>query len=155
MAPAVAKAAIESGVAQSSITNWSAYAIELNKRLGLDNQIIRVLGSKARKDPKRLVFAEADNQKILKSAQIIFDEGTALPILLGNEKKIRAIAEANSIDIDELQIIDTQSDIYEEKRKQFGELFFHKRQRKGFNKYESLKIMKDRNHFGCMMVETG
>jgi malate dehydrogenase (oxaloacetate-decarboxylating)(NADP+) len=74
---------------------------------------------------------------------------------LGNEKKIRAIAEANHIDIDELQIIDPQDDLYEEKRKEFGELFFEKRQRKGFNNYESLKIMKDRNHFGCMMVETG
>jgi malate dehydrogenase (oxaloacetate-decarboxylating)(NADP+) len=155
VAPAVAKAAIESGVAQTTITNWNSYAIELNKRLGLDNQIIRVLGSKARKDPKRLVFAEADNQKILKTAQIIFDEGIAKPILLGNEAKIRDIAEANSIDIDELQIIDPQSDLYEEKRRYFGELFFHKRHRKGFNKYESLKIMKDRNHFGCMMVETG
>lgn len=155
IAPAVAKAAIESGVAQIVITNWSSYAIELNKRLGLDNQIIRVLGSKARKDPKRLVFAEADNQKILKSAQIIFDEGIAQPILLGNENKIRAIAEANRIDIDDLQIIDPQGDVYEEKRKHFGELFFQKRQRKGYNKYESLKIMKDRNHFGCMMVETG
>lgn len=155
VAPAVARAAIESGVAQTNITNWSSYAIELDKRLGLDNQIIRVLGSKARKDPKRLVFAEADNQKILKTAQIIFDEGIALPILLGNEAKIRAIAEANSIDIDELQIIDPQSDLYEEKRKQYGELFFGKRQRKGYNHYESLKIMKDRNHFGCMMVETG
>ena len=155
VAPAVARAAIESGVAQSTITNWSAYAIELNKRLGLDNQIIRVLGSKARKDPKRLVFAEADNQKILKTAQIIFDEGIAQPILLGNENKIRDIAEANSIDIDEMQIIDPQTDAYEEKRREYGELFFQKRQRKGLNKYESLKLMKDRNHFGCMMVETG
>ena len=155
VAPAVARAAIDSGVAQSTITNWSAYAIELNKRLGLDNQIIRVLGSKARKDPKRLVFAEADNQKILKTAQIVLDEGIAQPILLGNEKKIRDIAESNSIDINEMQIIDPQIDAYEEKRREYGELFFQKRQRKGFNKYESLKIMKDRNHFGCMMVETG
>ena len=155
VAPAVAKAAIESGVAQTTINNWDSYAIELNKRLGLDNQIIRILGSKARKDPKRLVFAEADNQKILKTAQIIYDEGIAYPILLGNEKKIRAIAEANSIDIDELQIIDPASDAYEEKRRTFSDLFFEKRHRKGINKYESLKIMKDRNHFGCMMVETG
>ena len=155
VAPAVARAAIESGVAQVNIPNWNSYAIELNKRLGLDNQIIRVLGSKAKRDPKRLVFAEADNQKILKTAQIIYDEGIAQPILLGNENKIRAIAEANSIDIDDLQIIDPQNDLYEEKRKQFGEIFFQKRQRKGVNRYESLKIMKDRNHFGCMMVETG
>ena len=155
VAPAVARAAIESGVAQVNIPNWNSYAIELNKRLGLDNQIIRVLGSKAKRDPKRLVFAEADNQKILKTAQIIYDEGIAQPILLGNENKIRAIAEANSIDIDDLQIIDPQNDLYEEKRKQYGEIFFQKRQRKGVNRYESLKIMKDRNHFGCMMVETG
>ena len=155
VAPAVAKAAIESGVAQTTINNWDSYAIELNKRLGLDNQIIRILGSKARKDPKRLVFAEADNQKILKTAQIIYDEGIAYPILLGNEKKIRAIAEANSIDIDELQIIDPATDAYEDKRRIFSDLLFEKRHRKGINKYESLKIMKDRNHFGCMMVETG
>ena len=155
VAPAVARAAIESGVAQATITNWNSYGIELNKRLGLDNQIIRALGNKAKKDPKRLVFAEADNQKILKTAQIIFDEGIAHPILLGSEAKIRDIAEANSIDIDELQIIDPQDDQNEEKRRHFGELFFQKRQRKGYNKYESLKIMKDRNYFGCMMVETG
>ena len=90
VAPAVAKAAMESGVAQTSITNWDTYAIELNKRLGLDNQLIRVIGNKAKRDPKRLVFAEADNVKILKTAQICFDEGVAYPILLGNEKKIRA-----------------------------------------------------------------
>ena len=155
VAPAVAKAAIESGVAQTKIENWDAYAIELNKRLGLDNQIVRVLGSKARRDPRRLVFAEADNIKILKTAQIIFDEGIAYPILLGNEKKIRDIATANSIDLENIPIINPQSDEHEEKRKVFGQLFFEKRQRRGVNKYESLKAMKDRNHFGCMMVETG
>jgi malate dehydrogenase (oxaloacetate-decarboxylating)(NADP+) len=155
IAPAVAKAAIASGVAQTTIENWEAYGIELNKRLGLDNQIIRVIGSKAKRDPKRLVFAEADNLKILKTAQIIFDEGIAYPILLGNEKKIRSIAEANSIYLDGLPIIDPQSEEYEEKRKTYGELFFQKRNRKGFNQYESYKIMRERNYFGCMMVETG
>ena len=155
VAPAVARAAIESGVAQTNIDNWETYAIELNKRLGLDNQIIRAMGSKARRSPKRIVFAEADNQKILKSAQIIFDEGIAYPILLGNEKKIRAIAEANGIYLDSMPIIDPQGDEFEEKRKHFGELFFRKRQRRGINKYESGKAMRDRNHFGCMLVETG
>ena len=100
--PAVAKAAIESGVANMNIDNWDAYGIELNKRLGLDNQLIRVLGSKARRDPRRLVFAEADNIKILKVVQILHDEGVAYPMLLGNEKKIRGIAEQNNIDIDEI-----------------------------------------------------
>lgn len=155
VSPAVAKAAIESGVAQTTIPNWDDYAIELNKRLGLDNQVMRVLGSKARKDPKRIVFAEADNLKILKAAQIAYDEGIAYPILLGDEKKIKTIAADNKIDIDELPIIDPRNDDQEEKRKEYGELFFKKRQRRGINKYESAKIMKDRNYYGCMMVETG
>jgi len=155
ISPAVAKAAIESGVARTNITDWDEYVHSLNSRMGHDNQIMRVLGSKARRDPKTLVFAEADNLKILKSAQIIFDENIAYPILLGNEKKIRQIASENGISLDRLPIIDPQSDTCEEKRKTYAEVFFKKRQRKGINKYESYKIMKDRNHFGCMMVEMG
>jgi malate dehydrogenase (oxaloacetate-decarboxylating)(NADP+) len=155
VAPAVAKAAIESGVAQKIITDWETYAIELDKRLGLDNQLMRVLGAKARRNPKRLVFAEADNVKILKSAQIAYDERIAYPILLGDEKAIRQMALDNSIDLDDMPIIDPRNDEYEEKRKQFGELFFKKRQRKGVNQYEATKMMKDRTYFGCMMVETG
>jgi malate dehydrogenase (oxaloacetate-decarboxylating)(NADP+) len=155
VAPAVARAAIESNVAQIKIENWETYAIELNKRLGLDNQLMRVLGSKARSDPRRLVFAEADNIKILKVAQILFDEGVAYPILLGNKERIRLTAAANKIDIDEFPIVDPRSDEQDERRKRYTELFFQKRQRRGFNKYESTKIMRDRNYFGCMMVETG
>ncbi|MBA4259989.1 MAG: NADP-dependent malic enzyme [Chitinophaga sp.] len=155
IAPAVAKAAIESGVAQKNIANWDGYVLELNKRLGLDNQLFRVVSNKARRDPKRLVFAEADNLKILKAATIIYDEGIAYPILLGDPEKINRIAEANSIDLSDLPIIDPRSDAMEAKREFYGELFFKKRQRKGFNHHESLKVMKDRNHFGCMMVETG
>ncbi len=155
VAPAVAKAAVESGVAQKTIANWDAYTLELNKRLGLDNQLIRVIGNKARRDPKRLVFAEADNQKILKAASIIYDDGIAYPILLGDSEKINRIAEQNNIDISDIPIIDPRSDEMEERREFYSELFFRKRQRRGVNKYESLKMMKDRNHFGCMMVETG
>jgi malate dehydrogenase (oxaloacetate-decarboxylating)(NADP+) len=155
VAPAVAKAAIESGVAKTPITNWEAYVNELNKRLGLDNQVMRAIGNKARRDPKRIVFAEADNVKILKAAQIIFDEGIGYPILLGDEGKIRTIAEANGIDIDDLPIFDPRSDAQEEKRNQYSELFFAKRGRRGFNAYEAKKIMKDRNYYGCMMVECG
>lgn len=155
IAPAVAKAAMESGVAQKSITNWDGYVLELNKRLGLDNQLFRVVSNKARRDPKRLVFAEADNLKILKAATIIYDEGIAYPILLGDPEKINRIAEENSIDLSDLPIVDPRSDAMESKREFYGELFFKKRQRKGFNHHESLKVMKDRNHFGCMMVETG
>ncbi len=155
VAPAVAKAAVESGVAQKTITNWDAYSLELNKRLGLDNQLVRVIGNKARRDPKRLVFAEADNLKILKAASIVYDDGIAYPILLGDPVKINRIAEENNIDLTDIPIIDPRSDEMESKREFYGELFFKKRHRKGFNHYESLKIMKDRNHFGCMMVETG
>ncbi len=155
VAPAVAKAAIESGVAQTVITNWESYSIGLNKRLGLDNQLIRIIGNKARRDPRRLVFAEADNLKILKTAQICFDEGVAYPVLLGNEKKIRAIAETNGIDLEDMPIIDPQLEEYDEKRKEYGTLLFAKRQRKGLNLYDAAKLMKNRSYFGCMMVETG
>jgi malate dehydrogenase (oxaloacetate-decarboxylating)(NADP+) len=155
VAPAVAKAAIESGVAQKPVNDWETYVTDLNKRLGLDNQVMRILGSKARRDPRRIVFAEADNAKILKAAQIVIDEGVGYPILLGDETKIRAIAQANGIDLEGLPIYDPRSDAMEEKRNEYGELFFKKRNRKGFNFYESKKVMKDRNYFGCMMVETG
>src|SRR3954462_6405383 len=155
IAPAVAKAAIDSNVARVPITDWETYAIELNKRLGLDNQIMRVVGSKAKRNPQRIVFAEADNQKILKAASIIYEDGIAYPILLGNKQEINNIALANKIDISEMPIIDPQSPDAEEQRERYAAVFFNKRQRKGFNQYESKKIMNVRNYFGCMMVETG
>jgi malate dehydrogenase (oxaloacetate-decarboxylating)(NADP+) len=155
VAPAVAKAAMESGVARINIEDWDAYKIELRKRLGLDNQLSRAIGNKARQNPKRVVFADAENIKILKTAQLVLDDGVGFPILLGNEKRIRKIADAQAIDLDGIPIIDPKGDESDELRKQFGELFFAKRHRKGINKYEAPKIMKERNHFGCMMVETG
>jgi malate dehydrogenase (oxaloacetate-decarboxylating)(NADP+) len=155
VAPAVAKAAMESGVARIKITDFDAYAIELNKRLGLDNQLSRILSNKAKSNPKRIVFADAENVKILKAAQMVIEEGIGYPILLGSEKKIRAIAASNSIDLDDMPIINPQDDEHEEIRNEFGEVFFAKRNRKGINHYEALKAMRDRNHFGCMMVETG
>ncbi len=155
ISPAVARAAMESGVAQHPITDWDAYAAELNNRLGIDNQIMRAIGNKARRNPKRIVFAEADNIKILKAATVAFDEGIAYPILLGDETKIKTIALANNIDIEGLPVLDPRSDSTEEKRKQYAEIFFQKRNRRGFNAHEAKKIMTDRNHFGCMMVECG
>ncbi|MEO6844365.1 MAG: NADP-dependent malic enzyme [Ginsengibacter sp.] len=155
VAPAVAKAAMESGVARKPITDWEAYTVELNERLGIDNHLLRMLGAKARKNPKRVVFAEAENQKILKTAQLVQDEGIAFPILLGNAEKIKQIAEEAGIDITGMPIIDPKSNDAQEKRMEFGELFFAKRQRRGYNVYEAKKEMRDRNYFGCMMVETG
>ena len=155
VAPAVAKAAMESGVAQFPITDWNAYTNELNRRLGLDNQVLRVIGNKARRNPKRIVFAEADNVKILKAAQIVFDEGVGYPILLGDENKIKRIADEIGIELEGLPILDPRSEATEEKRNLYAEIFFQKRGRKGFNAYEAKKVMRDRNYFGCMMVECG
>ncbi len=155
VAPAVAKAAMESGVAREPITDWDNYTNKLNERLGIDNQLFRVIGNKARKKPMRVVFAEAENHKILKTAQLVQDDGFAYPILLGDEKNIAKIAAQNGIDLEGIPIIDPKSDETEEKRIEYAELFFQKRQRKGFNNYEAKKIMKDRLYFGCMMVETG
>jgi malate dehydrogenase (oxaloacetate-decarboxylating)(NADP+) len=155
VAPAVAKAAMESGVAAKPIADWDEYVLQLNKRLGIDNQLMRAIGSKVRKNPKRVVFADAENAKILKTAQLAMDEGIAYPILLGDPKKIMSIAEAHNIDLEGIPMIDPKHDDMEEIRQEYGEVYFSKRQRRGANYYEAYKKMKDRNHFGCMMVEMG
>jgi malate dehydrogenase (oxaloacetate-decarboxylating)(NADP+) len=124
VAPAVAKAAIESGVARMPIQDWKAYEEELNKRLGLDNQLLRIIGNKARKDPRKVVFADGDNLKVLKAARICLDEGICYPILLGDEEKIRQAAAMNSIDLEDIIITDPKSASNENKRKEFGEKFF-------------------------------
>ena len=155
VAPAVAKAAMESGVAQHPITNWEEYENILNHRLGIDNQLMRAIGSKARKDPKRVVFADAENVKVLKAAQLAYEEGVAYPILLGDVKNINDIAEVNGIELEGIPVLDPKSKEMEEFRSKFGDQFFKKRQRKGLNRYEAAKAMKERTHFGCMMVETG
>ena len=155
VAPAVAKAAMDSGIAKQPIGNWDAYINNLNKRLGLDNQVMRIIGNKARRDPKRIVFAEADNVKILKAAQIVFDEGIGYPMLLGDEKRILRIAAENGIDVEGLPIIDPRSDDNEERRNKYADIFLTKRGRRGFNAYEAKKVMRDRNYYGSMMVECG
>jgi malate dehydrogenase (oxaloacetate-decarboxylating)(NADP+) len=155
VAPAVAKAAMESGVAAKPIQDWDEYILQLNKRLGIDNQLMRAIGSKVRKDPKRVVFADAENAKILKTAQLAVDEGIAYPILLGDPKKIMSNAEIHNIDLEGIPMIDPKHDDLEDKRQEYGEVYFSKRQRRGVNFYEAYKKMKDRNHFGCMMVEMG
>lgn len=155
VAPAVAKAAIESGVAQFRITNWDGYVNELINRLGLDNKLIRNVTNKAKSNPKRVVFTEADHYKILKAAQQVSDEGIAKPILLGDAEKIRKLIAENNLDLGDIPIIDPRSKSEEDRRYAFGDLFFKKRQRRGFTLYEARKIMKERNHFGAMMVETG
>jgi malate dehydrogenase (oxaloacetate-decarboxylating)(NADP+) len=155
VAPAVAKAAIKSGVAKHKITDWEAYKQELINRLGLDNKLIRTITQKAKQNPKRVVFAEADHYKILKAAQQVFDEGIAKPILLGDVEKIKKLIAENSLDLGDVPIIDPRDKSEEERRNAFGDMFYKKRQRRGFTLYEARKVMKERNHFGAMMVEIG
>lgn len=155
VAPAVAKAAIESGVAQKKITDWEAYKQELINRLGIDNKLIRTITTKAKQNPKRVVFAEADHYKILKAAQVVKDEGIAKPILLGDEKIIRKTISENNLDLQDVPIIDPRSNEEDDRRKHFGNLFFDKRKRRGFTLFEARQIMRERNYFGAMMVETG
>lgn len=153
VAPAVAKAAMDSGVAQSPVSDWNQYVESLRKRLGLDNKLIRVITNRAKQNPQRIVFAEADTYKILKAAQIVKDEGIAKPILLGNPEKIRSLMVKNSIDLGDIPIIDPRQE--DDKRNMFGELLFLKRKRRGITMYEARKIMNERNYYGAMMVETG
>lgn len=153
VAPAVAKAAMESGVARKAITDWEAYREELKKRLGLDDKIMRNATNKAKSNPKRVVFAEADNYKILKAAQIVREEGIAKPILLGNVDKIRKILAENNLDLGDTPIIDPWQE--EETQARYGQVLYQKRQRRGITLYDAKKKMRDRNHFGAMMVELG
>ena len=155
VAPAVAKAAIESGVAQKKISNFEAYAQELNKRLGLDNKLVRRITTKAKRNPKRIVFAEAEHYKILKAAQEVKDEGIAIPILLGREGRIRQLIKDNVLDLDDVQILDPKSYEQSERRNQFGQFLFEKRKRKGMTLLEAQKLMRERNYFGSMMVDQG
>jgi malate dehydrogenase (oxaloacetate-decarboxylating)(NADP+) len=151
---AVAKAAIESGVARKIITDWDAYNEELRKRLGLDDAIMRAVTTKAKMDPKRVVFAEADNYKILKAAQIVKDENIAIPILLGNRDKIQAIIDEHALELEGVEIIDQMQN--PEKTKQYAEALFKKRQRKGVSSMrDATKLLRDRNYYGASMVEFG
>jgi malate dehydrogenase (oxaloacetate-decarboxylating)(NADP+) len=153
VAPAVARAAIDSGVARLKINNWDVYEEELAKRLGNDNKFIKVITNKAKHNPQRVVFAEADTYKILKSAQIVRDEGIAKPILLGNREKIQKLIDEHNLELGDMPIIDPRVD--SDNLDYFGDLFFKKRARDGFNYHEARKIMKERNYYGAMMVETG
>ncbi len=155
VAPAVAKAAMDSGVARNPIADWDAYEMQLKNRLGLDNKLVRNITAKAQENPKRVVFAEADNIKILKAAQTAMEEGVAFPILLGKRSKIEALIEEYAIEMPDVVIIDPKSEEEDERRAAYGHAFFEKRKRKGFTEFESVQIMRERNHFGAMMVEMG
>ncbi|MFC5411851.1 NADP-dependent malic enzyme [Larkinella bovis] len=155
VAPAVAKAAMDSGVAKHPITDWEAYEHQLARRLGQDNQISRVILNKAKSNPKRVVFADAENLKVLKAAQQVRDEGIAFPILLGEVSRIRALITENNLDLANVPILDPRAPEQEELIQKFSELYYEKRKRKGVNATEATKQMYYRNYFGVMMVEAG
>lgn len=151
---AVAKAAMESGVARKSITDWEAYAEELRKRVGTDDKLLRSISLKAKQSPKRVVFAEADTYKILRAAQIVKDEGIATPILLGNTERIWQIIRENGLELGDVKIIDPKAENCENAAK-YAEYLYEKRQRRGITLYEAKKMMLDRNYYGASMVEFG
>jgi len=152
---AVAKAAIESGVARKVIEDWDAYREELHKRLGKEDRLIRNLTAKAKNSPKRVVFAEADNYKSLRAAQIVKEEGIAFPILLGNEQKIKGLIEEYAFELDGVEIIDPLAETKSERFEKYAEHLYTKRQRRGINKLDSRKLMTNRNYFAASMVEFG
>lgn len=153
VAPAVAKAAMESGVAKMPIKDWNEYERTLRKRLGLDNKLMRRIMVRAKQNPQRVVFAEADTYKILKAAQIAHEDGLAKPILLGNPKRINQLIKENHLNLEGIPIIDPRKE--DAKRTEYGKEFFQKRQRKGISLYDATKMMRERDHFGAMMVEKG
>ncbi|MBC7411271.1 MAG: NADP-dependent malic enzyme [Bacteroidia bacterium] len=155
IAPAVAKAAMDSGIAQAPITDFEAYKTELINRLGLGNSLMRTATTLAKQAPKRVVFAEADHYKILKAAQVVKDEGIAIPVLLGDKAKILAAIREYHIELKDVEIIDPRSDEETERLEKFGDLFFEKRKRRGYTLFEARKQMRERNYFGAMLVETG
>ncbi len=153
VAPAVARAAMESGVARKPIVDWEAYNQELLSRLGDENKFMRLVMQRAKTNPKRVVFSEADTYKILKAAEIVKEDGLAIPILLGNREKILSMIAENNLDLEGVEIVDQMAE--EEKRTDFAQRYFEKRQRKGVTLHDAKKIMRERNYFGCMMLETG
>jgi malate dehydrogenase (oxaloacetate-decarboxylating)(NADP+) len=152
--PAVAKAAMESGVATEPIEDWEKYKDELLERLGSDNKIVRLLINRAKMNPKRVVYAEADQLDVLKAAQIVHDEGIATPILLGRRQTILKLMKEIEFDAD-IEIIDPKSDEEEERKNQYAKVYWDQRKRKGVTLYSAEKVMRERNYYAAMMVSVG
>jgi len=155
VSPAVAKAAMETGVATAPITDWDAYKEELANRLGLGNQLIREINEKARKNPKKVVFTEATNFNVLKAAQVVQHDGIAKPILLGNKELIIELINDNQLDLEGIEIIDPRSELEKGRRTKYALTLWGKRKRKGLTYEETKELMVSRNYFGIMMVEAG
>ncbi|MDG2053055.1 MAG: NADP-dependent malic enzyme [Flavobacteriaceae bacterium] len=151
---AVAKAAVESGVAKQPIFNWEKYEEILYARMGNDNKILRMLFNRAKINPKKIVFAEADHLDVLKAAQIVLEEGIGIPILLGRKDIILELMKEIEFDED-VEILDPKSDDHTEKLKEYAQIYWLQRQRKGITLYAAQKLMRERNYFASMMVNVG
>ena len=155
VAPAVARAAMESGVAQHPITDWDAYNDRLKKLMGYDNKMLREFTEMARKEPKRVVFAEANHANMLKAAETAMRDGICHPILLGNDELIAKLAASIGVDLTGMQIINLRHPDEEDRRCRYAHMLTEKRQREGMTYPEAHEKMFDRNYFGMMMVEAG
>jgi malate dehydrogenase (oxaloacetate-decarboxylating)(NADP+) len=155
VAPAVAKAAMDSGVARKDITNWEAYNEKLREMMGSDNKMLRRFYETARSNPKRVVFSESNHINMIKAAESAYAEGICYPILLGNEEKIANIAAENEIDLTGIKIINLRHDREEQRRVKFAKILAEKRYREGMTYNEAYEKMYERNYFGMMLVETG
>lgn len=154
VAPAVAKAAMDSGVALNPIQDWKKYEEELLDRLGTDNKMVRLIANRAKMNPKKIVFAEAEHLDVLKAAQIVYEEGIGFPILLGNKKIINELKKELGFDAD-VEIIDPKIKEEESRRNKFAKVFWETRQRSGISLYDAQSLMRERNYFAAMMVNEG
>ncbi|NOR86543.1 MAG: NADP-dependent malic enzyme [Bacteroidales bacterium] len=155
IAPAVAKAAIKTGVAQKSIRNWSAYQEGLRKRIGIGHPLLRKMKALAKKAKKKIVLAEANNYKMLKAAEIVLNEGTAIPILLGDEETIKSLILENNLELDGVKIINPTSDESKPMVEEFAKDYYLKRQRKGASLHKARQLMIHRSYFAPSMVKAG
>ena len=155
VAPAVAQAAMESGIAQAPISDWEHYKRQLELRLGNDSTFSRNIATRAARAPKRVVFAEAEHYKVLKAAEMAMDEGIAHPILLGRKDRIAALIEENSLELEGATVFDPRSDDQLDRRQAFGEVLFARRKRHGLTALEAERYMRQRNYFGSMLVDQG
>ncbi|GAA0751203.1 NADP-dependent malic enzyme [Psychroflexus lacisalsi] len=153
--PAVAKAAMDSGVAQTPIEDWEAYKEDLLERMGSEDKITRLLINRAKQDPKRIVYAEADHLDVLKAAQQVYDEKIATPILLGRRDVILELMSEIEFEGEDIIIIDPKSDEEQKQRHEYAEALWKKRSRKGVTLYDAKKLIRERNYFAAMMVENG
>jgi malate dehydrogenase (oxaloacetate-decarboxylating)(NADP+) len=154
VAPAVAKAAMESGIAKNPITDWIAYEERLLERLGNDNKMVRLITNRAKMDPKKIVFPEAEHLNVLKAAQIVHEEGIGFPVLLGNKEIILELKEELGFDAD-VEIIDPKIKEEEQRRDKFAKSYWSTRERRGISLLDAQKLMRERNYFAAMMVNEG